>query len=76
MSAKDIELDIAACIYVADGMNTLARVALESRGCDVVVEKSWTAATITDEGVMIANELELEEITVPIALHERPKPAA
>jgi chaperonin GroEL len=46
------------------GMNTLAdavRVTLGPRGRNVVLEKKWGAPTITNDGVSIAKEIELED---------------
>src|SRR2546421_2701064 len=46
------------------GMNILAdtvRVTLGPRGRNVVLEKKWGAPTITNDGVSIANEIELED---------------
>jgi chaperonin GroEL len=46
------------------GMNTLAdavRVTLGPKGRNVVLEKKWGAPTITNDGVSIAKEIELEE---------------
>jgi chaperonin GroEL len=46
------------------GMNQLAdavRVTLGPKGRNVVLEKKWGAPTITNDGVSIANEIELEE---------------
>src|SRR6266699_26231 len=46
------------------GMNQLAdavRVTLGPKGRNVVLEKKWGAPTITNDGVSIAKEIELEE---------------
>ena len=46
------------------GLNTLAdavKVTLGPKGRNVVLEKSWGAPTITNDGVSIAREIELEE---------------
>jgi chaperonin GroEL len=46
------------------GMNTLAdavRVTLGPKGRNVVLEKKWGAPTITNDGVSIAKEIELED---------------
>ena len=46
------------------GMNTLAdavKVTLGPKGRNVVLEKKWGAPTITNDGVSIAKEIELEE---------------
>ncbi|MGA9716567.1 MAG: TCP-1/cpn60 chaperonin family protein, partial [Aeromicrobium sp.] len=46
------------------GMNQLAdavKVTLGPKGRNVVLEKKWGAPTITNDGVSIANEIELED---------------
>src|SRR3954464_9984526 len=46
------------------GMNTLAdavKVTLGPKGRNVVLEKKWGAPTITNDGVSIAKEIELDE---------------
>ncbi|GBL22416.1 60 kDa chaperonin 1 [Clavibacter sp.] len=46
------------------GMNTLAdavKVTLGPRGRNVVLEKKWGAPTITNDGVSIAKEIELDD---------------
>ena len=46
------------------GMNALAdavKVTLGPRGRNVVLEKKWGAPTITNDGVSIAKEIELED---------------
>src|SRR5213595_3078507 len=46
------------------GMNTLAdavKVTLGPKGRNVVLEKKWGAPTITNDGVSIAKEIELED---------------
>jgi hypothetical protein len=46
------------------GLNTLAdavKVTLGPRGRNVVLEKKWGAPTITNDGVSIAKEIELED---------------
>ena len=46
------------------GMNQLAdavRVTLGPKGRNVVLEKKWGAPTITNDGVSIAKEIELED---------------
>src|SRR5918912_1807779 len=46
------------------GVNTLAdtvKVTLGPRGRNVVIEKKWGAPTITNDGVSIAKEIELED---------------
>lgn len=46
------------------GVNTLAdavKITLGPKGCNVVLEKSYGAPTITNDGVTIAKEIELED---------------
>ncbi|WP_296136283.1 chaperonin GroEL [uncultured Tessaracoccus sp.] len=62
--AKLIEFDDEARRGLERGMNTLAdavRVTLGPKGRNVVLEKKWGAPTITNDGVSIAKEIELEE---------------
>ena len=61
---KLIEFDSAARKGLEDGMNILAdavRVTLGPKGRNVVLEKSWGAPTITNDGVSIAKEIELAD---------------
>ena len=62
--AKLIEFDDEARRGLERGMNTLAdavRVTLGPKGRNVVLEKKWGAPTITNDGVSIAKEIELED---------------
>ncbi|MEA5638018.1 MAG: chaperonin GroEL, partial [Cutibacterium granulosum] len=62
--AKLIEFNIEARRALEQGMNTLAdavKVTLGPKGRNVVLEKSWGAPTITNDGVSIAKEIELED---------------
>ena len=62
--AKMIAFDEEARRGLERGMNTLAdavRVTLGPRGRNVVLEKKWGAPTITNDGVSIAKEIELED---------------
>jgi chaperonin GroEL len=62
--AKIIAFDEEARRSLERGMNTLAdavRVTLGPRGRNVVLEKKWGAPTITNDGVSIAKEIELED---------------
>ncbi|WP_432558543.1 chaperonin GroEL [Granulicoccus sp. GXG6511] len=62
--AKLIEFNIEARRGLERGMNTLAdavKVTLGPKGRNVVLEKKWGAPTITNDGVSIAKEIELEE---------------
>jgi chaperonin GroEL len=62
--AKMIAFDEEARRGLERGMNTLAdavKVTLGPRGRNVVLEKKWGAPTITNDGVSIAKEIELED---------------
>jgi chaperonin GroEL len=62
--AKMIAFDEEARRALERGMNTLAdavKVTLGPRGRNVVLEKKWGAPTITNDGVSIAKEIELED---------------
>jgi chaperonin GroEL len=62
--AKIIAFDEDARRGLERGMNTLAdavKVTLGPRGRNVVLEKKWGAPTITNDGVSIAKEIELED---------------
>ena len=62
--AKMIAFDEEARRGLERGMNVLAdavRVTLGPRGRNVVLEKKWGAPTITNDGVSIAKEIELED---------------
>jgi chaperonin GroEL len=62
--AKLIEFNTEARRGLERGMNTLAdavRVTLGPKGRNVVLEKKWGAPTITNDGVSIAKEIELED---------------
>ncbi|MBD2762845.1 chaperonin GroEL [Kocuria sp. cx-116] len=62
--AKMIAFDEEARRGLERGLNTLAdavKVTLGPRGRNVVLEKSWGAPTITNDGVSIAKEIELED---------------
>jgi chaperonin GroEL len=61
---KIIAFDEDARRALERGMNQLAdavRVTLGPKGRNVVLEKKWGAPTITNDGVSIANEIELED---------------
>src|SRR5213595_151646 len=61
---KIIAFDETARRALESGMNQLAdavRVTLGPKGRNVVLEKKWGAPTITNDGVSIAKEIELEE---------------
>ncbi|HEX7104921.1 MAG TPA: chaperonin GroEL [Acidothermaceae bacterium] len=62
--AKIIAFDETARRSLERGMNTLAdavKVTLGPKGRNVVLEKKWGAPTITNDGVSIAKEIELED---------------
>jgi chaperonin GroEL len=62
--AKIIAFDEDARRALERGMNQLAdavRVTLGPKGRNVVLEKKWGAPTITNDGVSIAKEIELED---------------
>ena len=62
--AKIIAFDEEARRGLERGMNILAdavKVTLGPKGRNVVLEKKWGAPTITNDGVSIAKEIELEE---------------
>jgi chaperonin GroEL len=62
--AKMIAFDEDARRSLETGMNKLAdavRVTLGPKGRNVVLEKKWGAPTITNDGVSIAKEIELED---------------
>ena len=63
MAAKMIAFDEDARRGLERGMNQLAdavKVTLGPKGRNVVLEKKWGAPTITNDGVSIAKEIELE----------------
>jgi chaperonin GroEL len=62
--AKIIAFDEEARRGLERGMNSLAdavKVTLGPKGRNVVLEKKWGAPTITNDGVSIAKEIELED---------------
>ncbi|MGP5522555.1 chaperonin GroEL [Glutamicibacter arilaitensis] len=62
--AKMIAFDEEARRGLERGLNTLAdavKVTLGPRGRNVVLEKKWGAPTITNDGVSIAKEIDLED---------------
>ena len=64
MPAKIIVFDAEARRKLESGMNQLAdavKVTLGPKGRNVVIEKKWGAPTITNDGVSIAKEIELED---------------
>ena len=62
--AKILEFDETARRSLERGVDALAdavRVTLGPRGRNVVIDKKWGAPTITNDGVTIAREIELED---------------
>ncbi len=64
MAAKMIAFNEEARRALERGMNQLAdavKITLGPKGRNVVIEKKWGAPTITNDGVSIAKEIELED---------------
>ncbi|NOY54908.1 MAG: chaperonin GroEL [Actinobacteria bacterium] len=64
MAAKELRFDEDARRGLEAGVNKLAdvvKVTLGPKGRNVVLEKKWGAPTITNDGVTIAKEVELED---------------
>src|SRR5437879_12278244 len=64
MGAEIITVDEDARRALERGMDQLAnavRITLGPKGRNVVLEKKWGAPTITNDGVSIAKEIELED---------------
>jgi chaperonin GroEL len=64
MAAKEIQFNDEARRGLQAGVDTLAdtvKVTLGPKGRNVVLEKKWGAPTITNDGVTIAKEIELED---------------
>ncbi len=64
MAAKNLKFNEEARRGLESGVNKLAdvvKVTLGPRGRNVVLEKKWGAPTITNDGVTIAKEVELED---------------
>ena len=62
--AKIVNFDEDARRALERGVNALAdavKVTLGPKGRNVVISKSWGAPTITNDGVTIAKEIELED---------------
>jgi len=62
--AKSLEFDEEARRALERGVNRLAdavRVTLGPKGRNVVIDKKWGAPTITNDGVTVAREVELED---------------
>ncbi len=64
MASKELRFDEDARRGLESGVNKLAdvvRVTLGPKGRNVVLEKKWGAPTITNDGVTIAKEIELDD---------------
>ena len=64
--AKSLEFDENARRALERGVNRLAdavKVTLGPKGRNVVIDKKWGAPTITNDGVTVAREIELEDPT-------------
>jgi chaperonin GroEL len=64
MAAKELRFNEEARRGLESGVNKLAevvKVTLGPRGRNVVLEKKWGAPTITNDGVTIAKEIELDD---------------
>ena len=64
MAAKDLRFNEEARRGLESGVNKLAdvvKVTLGPQGRNVVLEKKWGAPTITNDGVTIAKEIELDD---------------
>jgi len=64
--AKSLEFDEDARRALERGVNRLAdavKVTLGPKGRNVVIDKKWGAPTITNDGVTVAREIELEDAT-------------
>ena len=62
--AKDVKFDTAARSGLATGVNKLSnavKVTLGPKGRYVALEKSYGAPTVTNDGVTVAKEIELED---------------
>ena len=64
MSAKQFKSDQEAWVALAEGIEKVAQAVgstLGPNGNNVVLEKKWGAPTITNDGVTIAKEVDLED---------------
>jgi chaperonin GroEL len=65
MAAKELKFDEDARRKLQNGVDKLANVVkttLGPKGRNVVLEKKWGAPTITNDGVTIAKDVELEDV--------------
>src|ERR687883_431345 len=64
MAAKELKYDVEARRALEDGVNAVAdavKVTLGPKGRYVVIDKKFGAPTITNDGVSIAREIEIED---------------
>ena len=62
--AKELKHGTDARVALAEGVNKLAdtvKITLGPKGRNVVLDKTYGAPTITNDGVTIAKEIELED---------------
>ena len=65
MAAKELKYDVDARKALEDGVNAVAnavKVTLGPKGRYVVIDKKFGAPTITNDGVTIAREIEVEDV--------------
>lgn len=70
MATQEILFDTSARRHIAIGLDILAnavKVTLGPRGRNVVIEKSWGAPAITQDGVTVAGEIDPTKV-VRVAL--------
>ena len=66
MAAKDVKFHDSARSKIVAGVNILAdavKVTLGPKGRNVVLERSFGAPTITKDGVTVAREIDLKEVS-------------
>src|ERR671921_1738772 len=64
MAHKELKYDVEARRSLEDGVNAVAdavKVTLGPKGRNVVIDKKFGAPTITNDGVTIAREVEIED---------------
>jgi chaperonin GroEL len=67
MTAKQVNFGNDSRFKLVAGVNTLAnavKVTLGPKGRNVVIQKAYGAPVITKDGVSVAQEISLQEITV------------
>ena len=79
--AKQLEFNDSARKSLERGVDALAnavKVTLGPKGRNVVIDKKWGAPTITNDGVTIAREIELEDsyenLGAQLPRRSRPRP--